>query len=457
MDRIGVRAPFLAAAVVIAGSQPASAQAPGPPPRPASASPSLEAARVAFEALPEAERKAIQEGLIWTGNYNAAADGTFGRQTLEAIVAFQRSVKEAPTGILSESGRKNLKAATQRAKSAAGFTVVKDPVAGVQIGVPAKVLPKQDTNPNGGSRWQSADLKVTLDTRLGPPDTTLQTLYERNLAIQTPGRAVGYKLLRPDFFVISGETPTGRFYTRYASGPPGIRGFSIGYDKTLGADLDRLVVAIASSFVPFPEPAAATAAANPPQPLPTPQAPRLVGTGLVIGPHEVATTARVDECKTIRVRGLAAQRVEGKGPHVLKVAEDLKAQPLAMTEGGMEDGASVLVVAFAEEDGIPRLTATSALATGSASFVAPLQPGASGAPVLDSGGRILGIVRPFAGDARKIAGILPSAAYRMTSAADLARASPDVRTAEKTPAHQASTGDIVASIREFVVPILCER
>ena len=67
-----------------------------------------------------------------------------------------------------------------------------------------------------------------------------------------PGRKITYKLLRPDFFVVTGETATGRFYRRLAAGPDGLRGFSIGYDKALAADLDRLVIAIAASFEPFP-------------------------------------------------------------------------------------------------------------------------------------------------------------------------------------------------------------
>ena len=114
-------------------------------------------------------------------------------------------------------------------------------------------MTKREANPNGGSRWQSADGKVTLDTRSLPaPEGGLQALYDRNLAIQTPGRQVTYKAMRPDFFVIAGETATGRFYTRYASSGTAIRGFSIGYDKSLAREVGPLVVAIANSFQPFP-------------------------------------------------------------------------------------------------------------------------------------------------------------------------------------------------------------
>src|SRR3712207_7789826 len=61
-----------------------------------------------------------------------------------------------------------------------------------------------------------------------PPRSTLfpyTTLFRS-------GRNVTYKVLRPDFFVIAGETPTGKFYTRYSGGEAGIRGFSIDRKST---------------------------------------------------------------------------------------------------------------------------------------------------------------------------------------------------------------------------------
>ena len=65
-----------------------------------SASVNLTGARTAFEALPENDRKIIQDALIWTGNYSGVADGVFGRQTFEAVSAYQQSQRMPPTGIL---------------------------------------------------------------------------------------------------------------------------------------------------------------------------------------------------------------------------------------------------------------------------------------------------------------------------------------------------------------------
>ncbi|MFL5035878.1 MAG: peptidoglycan-binding protein, partial [Microvirga sp.] len=258
---------FAAAALLAAAAigPDASAQAPRPAPAAAQTDAAYEAARLAFEALPEAERKAIQEALVWTGDHNGVTSGGFGRRTFEAIVAYQKRGGLKPDGTLDAKERAALEAAAKKLKDGAKFAVVTDAKTGIAIGIPQAVLPKRDVNPNGGSRWQSPDGKITLDTRaFKDGETDLPALYERTLAIQSPGRQVAYKVLRPDFFVVSGETATGKFYTRYASGPGGIRGFSLGYDKAAAKAFDRAVIAIANSFTPCPE--AASAAATGPAP-----------------------------------------------------------------------------------------------------------------------------------------------------------------------------------------------
>jgi peptidoglycan hydrolase-like protein with peptidoglycan-binding domain len=225
----------------------ALAQAPAP-----AANPQLAAAQAGFESLPEPERRAIQADLIWSGHFNGAVSGSYGPLTFRAINAFKAG-KGAADGILTPAERRSLAQVAQAAREAAGFRVIADERTGLRIGIPMAVLPKRDVSPSG-SRWQSADGKITLDTSATPPGETLEAVYEKATAPtpNNPGRKITYKLLRPDFFVVTGETPTGKFYRRLAAGPTGLRGFSIGYDKALAATVDKLVIAIASSFEPFP-------------------------------------------------------------------------------------------------------------------------------------------------------------------------------------------------------------
>lgn len=440
----------------------AGAQSPLPMPRVASGDLILDAARAAFEALPEADRKAVQDALIWTGDYSGAADGTFGRQTYSALAAFQTRTRQQPNGILTPQALANLQAVAQQARIAAGFTLLEDPKTGIRIAIPTKVLPKQDLNSSGGSRWQSQDGRVTLDTRTAPPDATLQSLYDRNLAIQTPGRVVSYKVLRPDFFVIAGETQTGKFYTRYSSGPAGLRGFSIGYDKILSPQIDRLVVAIANSFTPFPSAPATVAAPQSPAPALAPQpqlqppARNLIGTGLVIGRRQVVTAAPVAACVTVSVMGLKPQRITGRNVIVLEFAEDLKAKPIAPFQGTPEEDMPVLVVAFMEDGSAPSLSAAPGRLSAPGLLSAALQPGASGAPILDRQGALVGLVGGVSPDQRRIAGIVPAGSYPLVPAADLAKAVPAFAAAATEPAAPArSAADIVAVLRPALVPIQC--
>jgi len=465
MDCASLRAfvlpPVLLAAFLGLASHDAGAQSPPPVPRAPAADPAVDAARAAFEALPEAERRAIQDALVWTGDYTGVADGAFGRQTFAAAAAYQTRNRQQPNGILTPQARAALQAAAQQARNAAGFTLVDDPKTGIRIGVPTKVLPKQDVNPSGGTRWQSTDGTVTLDTRTAPSDATLQSLYDRNLAIQTPGRVVSYKVLRPDFFVVAGETASGKFYTRYAGGPAGLRGFSIGYDKALAPQVDRLVVAVANSFAPFPPPAAVAAASPapvPPGPPPQAQAPapRLIGTGLVLGRRQVVTDGSIRSCASLSVAGAKPQKITGQTSVLLEFAEDLKASPFTPARGASGDGSPVLVVAFTDEGGSPTLSAVPGLAAGPDKVTAPLQPGASGAPVLDMTGALAGFVGVMASDRRKVAGIVPATSHPVVPVSDAANGIPALAGLREEPAApRRSAADLVDAVRTALVPIQC--
>jgi peptidoglycan hydrolase-like protein with peptidoglycan-binding domain len=442
----------LAALAAPAAAQPVPA-APKPAPDPA-----LEAARAAFEGLAEAERRAIQDALVWTGDHSGLVDGSFGRQTFEAIAAFQRRLRVPPSGILDTRARASLQADAKRAREAAGFATVDDPKTGIRLGIPARLLPKRDVNPNGGGRWQSPDGRITLDTRaITGPDANLQALFDRNLAIQTPGRQVTYKLLRPDFFVIAGETATGRFYMRYAAGPDGLRGFSIGYDKALAGEVDRSVVAIANSFAPFPSAARPTleSAPAPPPPPPKPAAPVLLGSGLAVGPGRVITTAAMQGCADLRVGGRPPrQRTESRqGLTVFEVEPAPRPGQPPLAPAAPES--SVLVMGFAGPPDAPQLMATPGRVEGGL-LQAPLQAGASGAVLIDRAGGLVGLVAAIRETRRAVAGVVPLGTYAIVPGAALGEVMPAAAAAPVDPAGAGkSAAELGALMRALVVPIQC--
>lgn len=434
-----------ALAILIAlGSLPVQAQdRPVPPrvaPRPAAAAagapadPAFEAMKASFEALPEADRKAVQDALVWTGDFNAVVSGAFGRRTFEALNAY--GARTGGADPLDPRGRAALLAAGAAARNAARFRVAVDPGTGAVMGVPERLLAKRTALPSG-TRWQSQDGRVTLESRVFPPETeTLDALFEKATA-PLPGRKVTYKLRRPDTVVVTAETGPGLSYIRYASGPQGVRGFLLGYDRALAPEVDRLVIAVANAFVPFPDPAAAPAAQIPAgpgpaaapraagNPAPPPQAAAPLkpaslssapasGAGLTVAPGRVLTAAAVLEgCGQPRV-GTAPARVLATDPAGLALLDVPGApapRPPAIRAEAV--GADESVIALAPgPDGIQ---AAPGEARGG-DVIAALQPGSGGAPVLDRSGSLVGLVARYPAAPRRVAGVVPPARLALVPA-----------------------------------------
>jgi len=437
--------------------------------------PLLAAAQARFEALPEAERKAIQTDLIWAGQFNGAVSGSFGPLTFRAINALKGGRGPAD-GILTPADRAALAKAAQAARDAAGFRLVDDDKTGVRIGIPAKLLPKRTATPSGGGRWQSADEKITLDTSASPPGDDLAALFEKAIAVSPNSpRKITYKLLRPDFFVVTGETPGGRFYRRLSAGPQGLRGFSIGYDKALAATVDKLVIAIAASFEPFPGgpvPAAGTPVASaagtvaaPPLTQPAARGNERYGVAVLLSDTiALGAAGAVEGCRSLRV-GNRTARPRAKDASSGLVLLDLDgtgaARPPALAGQAPEAGEAVVLVAFGDDAGkraAVALPGQLARTASGATVTAPLQPGQAGSPAFDRQGRLVGIVTANPSDRQLVAGIAPQRAYALADAAAIqgvlgpAGLSLPAGAAAGTAL---STGAVVEAVSEAVQPLVC--
>ncbi|MGU3466137.1 serine protease [Methylobacterium sp. C33D] len=411
---------------VAAQDRPAPARA---APRPAAvpgapADPAFEAMKAGFEALPEADRKAVQDALVWTGDFNAVVSGAFGRRTFEALTA--HAARTGGADPLDPRGRAALLAAGAAARNAARFRVAVDPGTGAVMGVPERLLARRTALPSG-TRWQSQDGRVTLESRAFPPGAeSLDALFEKATA-PLPGRKVTYKLRRPDTVVVTAETGPGLSYIRYASGPEGVRGFLLGYDRALAPEVDRLVIAVANAFVPFPDTAAAPAAQLPSgpapatrgaDPAPRPQAAAPLGpaslasapasgAGLAVAPGRVLTAAAVLEgCAQPRV-GATAARVLATDPAGLALL-DVPGAPAPLRPALRSEpvGAEESVIALAP--GADGVQAAPGDARGG-DVIAALQPGSGGAPVLDRSGALVGLVARYPATPRRVAGVVPPA------------------------------------------------
>ncbi len=451
--------------------------APSAAPRPAAQpDPRMLAAQQAFEALPEAERRAIQRDLSFAAAFTGAALGSFGSLTFAGIQNFQRDNALAIDGILTPQTRQLLATKANAIRASLKFAVLDDARTGAKIGVPQGVFTKREPIATGGSRWQTADGKATLDTTaVAAGGETLAQLYEKALVSNNPARKVTYKLLRPDFFVVAGETPTGKFYRRMTSGADGaIRGFAISYDKALAADMDRLVISVANSFEAFPSASTAATAptgtpqrpAIPPTALPgaaaLPAAPReRLASGIVLdGGFMLTAESATKDCKTVTAgpRKTPARVVvsDSTAGLVLLKVEGLARTGAALALGaGTKPEANLTVVSQAWINAAPGGIFAQATTSGANRIAAPLQPGGAGAALFDDAGALVGVVVDDPGARRQVAGVVPASRYRFASADDIAAflLRQQIVLAKADPAKP--TGNVAAARRDAVIAVNC--
>jgi peptidoglycan hydrolase-like protein with peptidoglycan-binding domain len=445
------RTPAYFALALALGLAAPAALAQTPPPAPASDDAAMAAQKVAFLTLPEATRKTAQDALVWLGLYNGVDDGDFGKRTRDAILAFQASLKAPADGTLSPPLLKALLAAAQKAREAAGFRVVSDPKSGAKIGAPVKML--------------SARAGVRLDF-VSSADADLSALYAR-LSATTPARKIAYKAIKPDaFFVVSGQDGASKFYTRFdknATANPPLRGFTFAYPASQAATLDRVAIAIANSFEPFPEsvaapPAgAAISAAAPPTSSaapPPPAGPQPSATALVVAPGRALTALKTDDCPNPTVAG----------------------KPLRIERADAVTGLAMLAGDFASNGEAPRLGAPAqdlvvlgfagqSLTASSASIgsdgarpvvIAAVERSAGGGPVFDRSGALVGLLAPIAGEPKRVAGLALAAPHALI-APETVRAFLGAGEPASGDGAPLSAGDIAAREKKAVVAVFCQK
>lgn len=389
-----------------------------------------------FDALPEATRRQIQDSLVWMGDYQGVVDGAFGRRSREAFASFARRLRR--DGAPDPETLKALFAAAEQARKAAGFVATQD-ATGVRIGVPKAVTPRATPTPTA-SRHASRDGRIALDVaRVDGAEMDLPRLFER-LTVESPTRRVTYRLSRPDFIVVAGETQGRKFYTRFASGAdaqgrPELRGFTF-YVPPDRPDLDRLTIAIANSFDPFPLAGGAgkpvadgkTAQGGDARPATAGETKPAQGGGtkpVTAPPRAPAATAMslgggrylsslASDCAAPKIGGAAAKVVARDASGLVLL--DGPPRPAATVSPGSAAEGDALAFGFSAGDGGPVLTAVAGRLDAQGRFTGGLQPGMSGAPVFDRDGRFLGMARGL-GAQTLVFGVAPSRPHGLTPAA----------------------------------------
>jgi S1-C subfamily serine protease len=342
--------------------------------------------------LPLADRIDIQFGLAWTGDYFGLIDGEVNDKTVSAVKAFQRNHNLKETGVLNPQERALLSAAAKAQQTHVGWTMVDDFVTGARLGLPTKQAPIQSQGETG-TRWSSAQGQVRIETfRIREPGITLSQVHEQQKK-EPATRRLSLNVLRQSFFVLAGMQSLKKFYVRGEIKDGEIRGLSVLYDQATDTIMDGVAVAMAGTFTAFPGVAGAAAIGPPVR--------RKVeyGTGIVVSAagHILTDRQLTDGCNVIlagsygdadriaedKIADLALLRIYGE-PDLVPAAFTIEAPK----------GGDIRLIGIADPQGQAGGSALSTMAAklnGDTADPAP-PPGFSGAAVLDSQGRLIGMI-----------------------------------------------------------------
>jgi hypothetical protein len=450
---------------------PSAPAAVGAPAKPAtSTSPELDAEKAAFMAMSEADRKAAQDALGWLGLYNGVVDGAFGKRTLESILAYQSSVKAPASGVVSTAQLAALKASAQKARAAVGFQSFDDARTGIRIGAPLKLLEKRSSM---GSQTQmtNRDGSVSLDL-LAPPGAlgSLAALYGK-LSAEIPDRKITYKAIKADsFFVVAGEQGGRKFYLRYGVAPAAapdagvLRGFEFAYPVAEASELDRVALAIANSFEPFPPPAQATAAAplelKTPTPVPNPalSEPILTATALIVAPGQAATVLTEAECRTPSIRGKPVKFIRAEANGLALLGGDFVGAAPSLRLG--VGAADVIVLSLAPGNGSGKtvLEASDAnlepISATRESIVTALSRSARGAPAFDRQGALVAFVAPMGAEPKRLGAVVLAEPHEVVGAG-AAEGLFAWANADPAPAAPLGAAEIARKMRGAIIGVFC--
>lgn len=229
-----------------------------------------DASKIWFLSLSSAMRSELQADLVLVGDYDALVDGNFGASTFSGLQAYQRSIDDPATGVLSPKELAALQAEAASVYGAFGLQKTEDASAGLEISIPTKLLSRRSASENG-TTYQSAGDALELETQriFAPdPDAFGALFAERTTA--GPLRTVSYAHLGPSSFTVTGSSDGRYFYDRFYRDGAGAAGFTLTWDMTAAKRGTMLAAYLASFSSPLANKPIEHGSASGSQPLPTP-------------------------------------------------------------------------------------------------------------------------------------------------------------------------------------------
>lgn len=349
-------------------------------------------------------RRAIQDVLVWSGDYSGRLDGIVGPNTARAVTAYQRRIGNQADGLLTsdEFGRamEEMTALQKRVE----WTLGHDD-SGVRFGLPYAHARFAEGFENGSAyRNERADFRVRSFRVEGMASGDALD-FVRTLNADVDGYRETYARATDEWVVVQGRDAGETFYLRALLDEGEMRGFWVWYDRKRAGDFDRLAIAMANSMAWR----ALDGSDDPPQ-LSGKVPPRETGSGsgfMIRSDGVLVTNAHVVAgCTAVAVRGLGRARVmhsdRSRDIALLAVdgVSDAPVAPLASDEPRLAEPVYAfgfpLPGTLGEGIGFSagNVSALIGLEGDANQFrmTAAVQPGNSGGPLLDSGGRVIGVV-----------------------------------------------------------------
>jgi len=394
---------MLAATLIFVASG-ASAQAqltapstPGAKPKPVATAPirpALQSPADTANAMPQAERQAIQSDLAWVGEYNGAISGEVSERMVAAIKEFQKAKGGKQTGVLNPQERGALAETAKRRQENVGWKIVTEAGTGARLGIPTKLVPQQSSDPNG-AKWSSSTgtIQIQLSRRKEANPTTAKLAEQEKK--EPAGRKVEYTVVKPDFFVLSGMQGLKKFYVRGQSRGDEVRILTILYDQATEGTVEPVVIAMSSAFNPFPSGARIEG--------PPPRKTVEYGTGIVVSDDGAIIADRevIDGCLAIAIAGYGnADRVAEDKDHgvaLLRIYGAHGLKPLTLSNGAAKAGVELTGIADPQsQSGGAAVSSVRAsvgqVGNGNDFALSPAPAvGFSGAAALDSEGKFAGV------------------------------------------------------------------
>ncbi|WP_200170532.1 serine protease [Afifella marina] len=385
--------------------------------------------RTWFRSLDQDDRLVLQFSLMFTDKYVALADGLFGRRTYEAIISFQTRHGLPRDGILSPPERESLVSEAAALWAITGFRFIDDAATGLTLGVPTALL-RPAGSTSRGSRWESPNGAVELETVSIPVDETSYTVLFDRLTTEKATRHVGYSTIKPSFFIISGTTHGKVFYTRFQRDRFETRGFSLAWTPEVDAVFSPLAIAMSNSLSVSDTRITNSPRASPAQPVTSPRiAPNTpephqgFGSGFFVDASHVVTAGHVVEgCGSIEIVGYGKAsllRTDATNDLAVLQSRGRSGASAKLRRGPVRLGEEIvalgypLTIAMADTLTVTGGNVNALSGLGGDSRIlrisAPIQPGNSGGPLVDRSGNIVGLVTSKLDELRtlEIAGTLP--------------------------------------------------